>query len=214
MPTEIEPQTRTTAQFSFQHHPVYRKTLHWTRVLHTYVSMLGLILLLFFSTTGFMLNHDTWFTTEAHESKSEITLPRNILTSKDKLTIVEYLRSHAPVSGEVQPFDLPDENADKLQVTFKSPRGQSICDIELKDGKTALTIETQGLAFLLGNLHKAKDAGAAWKWILDTTAILLFFLSISGFLLWFSLPKRRMLGLLSFVVSIVLVAVFYFVFVP
>ncbi|MCE9609145.1 MAG: PepSY-associated TM helix domain-containing protein [Chthoniobacter sp.] len=33
----------------------------WTRTLHIYISMLGLLTLIFFSATGIMLNHEEWF---------------------------------------------------------------------------------------------------------------------------------------------------------
>ena len=75
----------------FHHHPVYRKLLHHTRTLHTYLTMLALVMFLFFAMTGFMLNHADWFGLDrTHETTVEMTIPPPAL--HEKLALVEWLR--------------------------------------------------------------------------------------------------------------------------
>ena len=50
--------------------------------------------------------------------------------------------------------------------------------------------------------------------ILDAVAILLLLASLTGFLLWYALPKRRRLGVIGLIASVVLVAAFYVWLVP
>ena len=196
----------------FHHHPVYRKILHWTRTLHTYLTMLALVMFLFFALTGFMLNHAEWFgLDETRTTTSELKLPATAL--HDKLALVEYLRAEGHVSGAVQPFDLPGSE-DPFHVAFKSPRSQMDVDVTPADGKATIETQTRGVAGILTNLHTAKYAGRAWQCVLDATAILLFLASLTGFLLWYALPKRRKLGLIGLAASIVLVIVFYLMLVP
>ena len=41
--------------------PAYRKLLKASRIAHVYLTLFGLVLILFFSITGFMLNYEGWF---------------------------------------------------------------------------------------------------------------------------------------------------------
>lgn len=201
----------------FHHHPLYRKTLHAMRVAHTYLTMLALVLLVFFSVTGFMLNHAEWFDTgDPVQTTADTVIPREILAAGDKLALVEHLRSEHAIRGAVEPFDLPDASAanEPVQLVFKSPRSQTIVDISWPDGKTQITTETNALAALLMNLHKGKDAPPSWRLLLDATAALLFLGAVSGFVLWYSLPHRRLLGLIGLALSLFVVLGVFFLLIP
>ena len=59
-------------------HRVYRTFLHWTRTLHTYVTMFALILIVFFSFTGIVLNHPGWFGIDDYKTtdqKAAVKMP-------------------------------------------------------------------------------------------------------------------------------------------
>src|SRR6185369_14442310 len=57
----------------------------FNRWLHAFLAMLAVILLLFYGTTGFMLNHDTWFKKSASLPSSEGRLEaRTLLAEPDK----------------------------------------------------------------------------------------------------------------------------------
>ena len=56
----------------------------WSRLIHIYLSMLGLLVILFFSITGIMLNHEEWFGfAEPRIRKTEGTLPAALLLAPD-----------------------------------------------------------------------------------------------------------------------------------
>src|SRR4051812_5181998 len=92
-----------------RHGSVYRSVLRYSRALHTYLSMLATLLFFFFGVTGFMLNHPAWFgLDDTRASQSTLTVPAQVMASKDRLALVEFLRSHG-ASGAVQQFDWPGE---------------------------------------------------------------------------------------------------------
>lgn len=192
-----------------RHGAMYRSILHTSRAIHTYLSMLAIVLFVFFAATGFMLNHPGWFGIDDTDTRElTVTIPANVIDSRDKLALVEYLRTQG-ATGAVQPFDWP-EDGDPFRVGFKSPRAQCDADITLPSRETALRIESRRLAGMLSRLHTARDAGQVWQLLLDITAALLILVSITGLILWQSLPKRRRWGFIAFVFSIASVAAAYF----
>ena len=52
----------------------------WTRTVHIYASLLGLLLLLFFGSTGFVLNHEEWFALARASEQGQATLPAELLS--------------------------------------------------------------------------------------------------------------------------------------
>jgi hypothetical protein len=196
-----------------RHRKVYRSMLHYSRTLHTYFSMLATVLFIFFASTGFMLNHPVWFGLDnSHTTDSTITIPDPVITAKDKLALVEFLRAHG-ATGAVDKFDWPGDG-EPFHVSFKSPKAQCDADITLPGGETHLSIETHGLSGLITRLHTAKDAGPIWRLFLDATAILLLLVCITGLILWQSLPKRRMVGSIAMAMSVMAVVLAYWLCVP
>ena len=76
-----------------------KRLLLLIRSLHIYLSMLALLLLLFFAMTGFMMNHSEWFNIEkTYPTEIKATVPQKILNpasgaSPDKNALIEYLRA-------------------------------------------------------------------------------------------------------------------------
>src|SRR4051794_38021160 len=103
-------------------HPLYRKFLHWTRTLHTYATMLALILLIFFSFTGFVMNHALFFGTDKNvkvvDTTAKTNMPVEIAsdTSADRDMKMEvYLRSREGARGERTYFG---DEGDATRVQF------------------------------------------------------------------------------------------------
>jgi len=189
-----------------------REVMNLTRTLHIYLTLLALAALLFFGVTGFMLNHDDWFHwSQPRETTTDATLPTEPLARGDKLAIVEALRKQFAITAPVDSFDLDDDLA---RIVFKSPGRRAEAEVTRADGRTKLTTETRGLAGRLTDLHKGASTGAAWKWVIDATAILLVFASISGLILWTALPRRLALGIVALVVGSAAALVVYLALVP
>ena len=184
----------------------------WTRTLHIYISMLGLLALIFFSFTGIMLNHEEWFGFAApHLVKKDGTLPEATAREPDKLAIVEKLRKDFGATGALESFEIED---DRLAVVFKSPGRRAEAALTRADGHAEVTLETHGFNGRLAELHRGTDAGPGWRFIIDASAVLLLITSLTGVALWTLVPKWRPLGLAAVAVSVLVCAVVYFALVP
>jgi hypothetical protein len=184
----------------------------WTRTLHIYLSMLGLLVLVFFAATGFMLNHEEWFGfAEPRVLEKQGVIPAAMLEAPDKLAIVELLRKDYAATGALDAFEIED---DQLNVIFKSPGRRTQATITRPDGQADVSIETHGFAGRLVELHRGTDAGRGWRLILDASAILFLIIGFTGLTLWMFVPKWRPLGLIAVAASIAICATVYFTLVP
>ncbi len=180
------------------------------RTLHIYTSMFGLLILLFFAITGFTLNHADWF---GKPVSREITgkLDPAILKEPDKLAVAEAIRRQFHVSGLVADFTVSD---DSCSVEFRRPGGSAHALIDRETGEAHVTLDDDGAVALLNALHQGRDSGAGWSLLIDIVAWLMVFVSISGLVLLFSLPKRRGLGLIAMVVGLAICVAVYWICVP
>lgn len=183
--------------------PTYRRVIKWARTTHLYLTLSGLLLILFFAVTGFMLNHVEWFTPEQpHTREVKGTLPTDIIAPADKFTIVEALRKDYGILGAVTAFDPDDEF---IRVTFKRPGEQVSVEIKREDGTTTVTHEYRGWAAATTDLHRGnrgnlkdevKVTGRAWSLLIDITCFLMLLISTTGLVMWWSLKGRGRWGLL------------------
>jgi hypothetical protein len=182
------------------------------RTLHIYLTMLALLLLLFFGATGFMLNHSEWFGLEDVRTRtSQGMLPQRMIDDVDKLAIVEKLRADFGASGAMESFEVEPEH---LRVTFKRPGSRTEATVQRRDARLDLATESHGLAAVLTDLHMGHGSGKAWRWVIDATSILLLAASLTGLTLWISLPRRRRVGLAALAVGLLVTAMTYVLFVP
>jgi hypothetical protein len=192
--------------------PVGRMFLSLSRTLHIYLTMLVCLLLLFFGTTGFMLNHADWFSLETIRNETrEGTVPRAALAPLDKLAVVEYLRAELGAVGAVDSFEA---DAESIRIVFKRPGTRVEANVKAADGHVEIASERRGTAALLTDLHKGASAGGGWKWVIDGTAVLLVLGSLTGLILWISLPRRRALGIVALTVGVAASLATYFFLVP
>jgi hypothetical protein len=189
-----------------------RTLLAWTRTIHIYLTMAALGLMLFFAVTGFTVNHEDWFgaTTPRVRNVSGAT-PVELLKADDKLRIVEHLRNQMGLSGAMTDFETDDE---KLHVVFKGPGRVCEATIVRADGRTEVEIKSFGLAGRINDLHRGRDAGEPWRWVIDASALLILLACVTGVILWLALPKRRKLGIVAVVLGVVASVGFYLALVP
>lgn len=192
--------------------PAGRSFLSISRTLHIYLTMLVCLLLLFFGTTGFMLNHADWFGLEVLRTGTrEGTMPKSILTPVDRLAVVERLRAELGAVGAVDSFE---EETDQLRIVFKRPGYRAEATVARAEGRVTISTEQRGTAALLTDLHKGASAGNGWKWVIDGTAVLLVLGSLTGLILWISLPRRRALGLVALCIGVLSSLATYWLLVP
>jgi len=189
-----------------------RKFMPIIRTLHIYLSMLALAAIAGLAATGFILNHKKaakegqaprfgeWFDLEPNTVQTRTArLPDNLLKRPLDVKAVEAeLRSRFAVRGELESFDA---NEDPVVLTFRGPGRREDVTISRGDPNITIAAETGGVLTVLTDLHRGKQAGAAWRWVIDSAAVLLVAVSLTGLILLFSLPRRRRLGLLAVAVG-------------
>lgn len=190
----------------------YRLLIKWARTVHIYATLSGLLLILFFALTGFMLNHDTWFSlNEPVVRAASASVPAGLLGGPDKLAIVEHLRGHCGAGGLMNAFDVEEGF---LKVVFKSPGRHTEATINRHTGVTELVYESRGLLGRLTDLHRGKESGPAWSLVIDCTCVLLFLVATTGLILWYSLRTRFHRGLAALTLGLVFFAALYIVAIP
>jgi len=164
------------------------------RWLHIYTSMVSLLVVLFFAATGVTLNHPDWLAGERTEEVTG-TLPATWKTAKgiDWLVVAEHLRTANGVHGTVADRREDDREG---SLTFRAPGYSADAFIDVRDGSYKLTTSYQGAVGVLNDLHRGRDAGSAWAWLIDASGLFLVFLSLTGLGLLFYLKKVRIKGLL------------------
>ncbi|PYE53251.1 PepSY-associated TM helix domain-containing protein [Deinococcus yavapaiensis] len=177
-------------------------TLRW---LHIYTSMISLLVVLFFSLTGITLNHPDW-TFGSMEARRELsgTLPRGWIQgeSVDWLTVAEDLRAAHNLRGRAQDtrFD-----AGEASLSFRAPGYSADVLIEAPSGKYSVNVDAQGFVAVMNDLHRGRDAGSAWAWVIDVSGLFLTLISVTGLALLFYLRKIRVKALLVMVGGAVVV---------
>ncbi|WP_316803312.1 PepSY-associated TM helix domain-containing protein [Pedobacter nototheniae] len=188
-----------------------------SRWLHIYLSMVSFTILLFFAVSGLTLNHADWFT-----SGKEVVVKDSGLvnlkwvnqadTSKiNKLQLVEYFRSKHDVKGILSDFRIDDN---ECSLTFNGPGYVADAFVDRENGKYELSVTRMGVVAVINDLHKGRDSGKAWSWIIDISAVLMTLVSISGIILICFIKKKRLSGFIIAAVGTIICYLIYRLFVP
>jgi hypothetical protein len=196
-------------------HVLKRRLAKYSRWLHIYVSMMSFVIVFFFAVTGWTLNHPDLFS--GHERR---TRTAGALDSKwsntgagdvAKLEIVEALRRAHHVGGALSDFRIDDE---QLSVAFKGPGYAADAFIDRRTGKYELTESRLGLVAIANDLHKGRDTGDVWRAVIDVSAGLLTFISLTGLTLLYFIHKHRLAGIILLLAGGALTGWMYWAWVP
>lgn len=192
---------------------LYSRSATAFRWLHIYISMLSFGALVFFAFTGLTLNHPTWFGAGEQSVKDlQGEFPAEEVGPKlDKLAIAESLRVRHSFRGTVSEFEVDEY---ECMVVFKGPGYSADVFIDRNSGAYSATETTTGTMAVLNDLHKGRDAGAAWAWVIDASAVVMLLMGVSGFGLLFYVKKRRVSGVATAFVGTVLILIAWVFFVP
>jgi hypothetical protein len=178
-----------------------RKTF-WLKQLHTWhwiSSAISLIGLLLFALTGITLNH-----AGAIESAPVVIDQRNTLPA-------ELLKQVAPDEKPDAKKPLPpavaawvgkfsgrtstgeaEWSASEVYLPLPRPGGDGWVSIDRESGEVTGEATDRGWISYLNDLHKGRNAGAAWGWFIDIFAGACFIFALTGLaLLWLHSAKRR-----------------------
>lgn len=172
--------------------PAYRRLLKIARFTHLYLTLFGLVLILFFAVTGFMLNHEDWFLPpEPRVRTAEAVVSAATRPDADRLDVSEAVRRAFGVGGEVKSYRADDES---IEVEYQRPGERTLVELRRADGHGVATTESRGWAAVAVDLHKGKYSGRAWALLIDIVCVVLVVISATGLVLWSSLKSRGKRG--------------------
>jgi len=191
----------------------YAASAKLTRWLHTYLSMISFATLLFFAATGLTLNHPTWFGADEVVLRDEQgSLPTSQLVDDlDKLALAEEFRDRHHLKGKVTEFEVSDFDC---LVTFKSAGYVADVFVDRETGNYTVSETSSGAIAIMNDLHKGRDTGQGWSWVIDISAILMVLVSVTGLVLLLFLKRQRAVGLVITLLGSVLLLVAWLAWVP
>lgn len=180
------------------------------RDLHLYLGLFSSPFLLVFGISVFFLVH-AWLPRMGAEASttrvvSGLTLPVDLRTLSGR-PLIDALRATLEklgVRGEIG-FVRYLAKEEKMTIPVTIPGRQTVVTLDLADGEASIVSRETGLADALATLHRSPGEHApairmnwfyirAWRWLADTTAYLLLFISLSGVYLWYVLRSERRVG--------------------
>lgn len=179
-------------------------TLRW---LHTYTSMISLLVVLFFALTGLTLNHPDWvFGPEEVKSEVTGTLPSGWITkgTVDWLTVAEELRASQHLRGRAGDARVDGQEA---SLSFLGPGYAADVFIDTATGRYTANVLQQGGLAVINDLHRGRDTGTAWRWVIDLSGGVLALVAFTGIGILLYLKKTRVQALGVMGVASVLVLV-------
>lgn len=171
---------------------VKRRTHLWARRIHVYASMVALVIMLFFGLTGLTLNHPEWtFGDELSVETITGEFPFAVTSSDgtvEFLAVSEYVRSEHDVGGSVTSYDVTNGQG---SIAYDNPGYSADLFFDTDAGTYDLTVAQEGFVAVMNDLHKGRDAGTLWNWVIDISAGFLVVISLTGLAMQFFLRKRR-----------------------
>jgi len=164
-----------------------------SRMLHAYLSAFAFLTLIFFSASGVLLNHPEWFETyrPAEDRVAFALTPAELAAakaSKDRgRALAAAAQRHASLPGAYASADIDGPEA---LVRLEGPKGSSDLTIDLSTGKADGRVTRPNLMAVIQDLHRGKNGGVAWRWVIDLSAWIVLGLSLIGYVLFFSLRFR------------------------
>ena len=128
-----------------------------------------------------------------------------------KLEIVEYLRKTHGVRGAMSDFRVEEA---QVAVSFKGPGYMADAFIDRESGNYDLSETRMGMVAVMIDLHKGRDSGRVWGWMIDLSAVLMVLVSVTGMALIFFLSKKRVSGLVIACMGAVVCSAAYLMWAP
>lgn len=188
-----------------------KKIAKISRWLHIYLSMVSFAVVLFFSITGLTLNHADFFAGKTITSKDTGRIDLSWVNVQDtnkiaKLSIAEYFRNKHHTKGAVSDFRIDDS---QVSVSYRGPGYEGDAYINRETGAYELSQTRGSFVAFMNDLHKGRDTGKTWSWVIDVSAIFLVLISLTGLVLLLFLKKKRTSALLLLVIGLALMWLIY-----
>ena len=180
-----------------------------SRMLHAYLSAFAFLALIFFSATGILLNHPEWFDNyQPAEHRTTVTLTAAELAEAKAApdqgkALAGLVQGKTPLAGAYASGDIQGREA---LLRLEGPKGSSDIDVDLSTGRTEIKVAKANVAAIVQDLHRGKNSGAPWRFVIDASAYLVIALSLIGYILFFSLRFRLKTSLILTGVSLAALA--------
>lgn len=187
---------------------INKQLLSYARLIHVYVSMALLSLMIFFAVTGITLNHPEWF--EQHEAEvisRDFSLDKKLLAPSQQGELISFLARNQLLNGKR--FTL-ERDQYELFISDKRPGFNLTLSIDLTSGEVFQEQTDYGLWAKLNDLHKGRNSGGLWRFIIDFSALMMILFSLSGLIL--ALVQRRVNRTLSISLLSTLLVVLVYLF--
>ncbi len=213
------PPTRATDEPARTRRTPGQQFAFWVRWLHIYLSLFSFAALLFFAVTGLTLNHPDWLGgSSAHSRTAEGTLPAGLVPAAGqdeggirRLELVQHLRRAHAIGGAL--IELRADEAE-CSLAFQGPGYSADVTIDRATSRYELSESRFGAVAILNDLHKGRDSGGAWSWVIDVSAIVMAAVSLTGLVLLFYLKRRLISGLVTLAAGAAVLAAIYLWLVP
>jgi uncharacterized protein len=190
--------------------------IKWLRKVHGWVGLWGAVLGLLFGTTGFLLNHRAGplkiSSGEPQVSQMQMGLPAQSL--KSPMELGKWLKQELKLDGVIgrgkrEPAhavgwgDQKTMQPELWTVAVASPSGAVSAEYWVGNGFVSVKKSENSFLATMSNLHKGVGLSVGWVLLIDTLAGSIILLSLTGVLLWTELNKRKTVGAVIVMASIV-----------
>ena len=167
------------------------KTLHqW----HWVSAAVSLVTMLLFSITGFTLNHAADIEGRPQVTQRQAQVPAALLHDLPSgpaplppaLQAWVYSTWQIATAGREAEF-----SEDEVYLSLPRPGGDAWLRISLPDGQAEYERTDRGWISYFNDLHKGRNTGAAWRWIIDIFAIACVLFSATGVGILYLHAKNR-----------------------
>ena len=165
----------------------------WIKQFHTWhwmssaISLIGLVL---FTITGITLNHAAEIEGKPVVAERSATLPAALLPQVAPDDRPDAKKPLPPAiakwAGDTLALDatgVAEWSADEIYLAMPRPGGDGWIAIDRVSGAVTTETTDRGWISYLNDLHKGRNAGAAWQWFIDIFAAACLVFALTGLLL-------------------------------
>lgn len=189
-------QESSTLASTQQRRGFWLRTLHQWHWISSAVCLIGMLL---FSATGITLNHATTIEAKPQVINHAAKLPAALLAALGPgkegnaplpSAVSDWLGDRFSTAMGARPAEWSEE---EIYLSMPTPGADAWLSIDRASGAVEYESTDRGWISYFNDLHKGRNAGAAWSWFLDIFAIACLVFCITGlFLLQMHAKQRRM----------------------
>ena len=178
------------------------------RYVHAWLSAFAFVMLMFFASTGLLLNNPTWLADWRSPPPEQLQLiplskvqMQQLQASNNPANVLWQILSTRQVTvGRLQSSEVIDGD---IMLRLQSPAGESDVFVAANSNQIEVRTKAASSLSLLNELHRGKNTSAAWSWLIDISAMIILLLSVAGFVLFLTLKGRLLSHVLLILISVI-----------